>query len=236
MAKFARYIPPDGIHENSCQCGVFGDASAVVAREGRYWCRDCWSKETQKRNPVPFLHEANVPRIFLQASFDNFEGDIAGIRRAAAQMPIPSIVLTGVTGSGKSRIACQIMREYVAAGIAVGKKYWFLSAYRLVYEMLDTMVRDGGRKLDIVDRYAKYDLLVIDDLGFDDESKFATGHFFALIDMRILLGLPTIITTNIPPNEWARDLGARIESRLAGMTVFALPFGDFRKRKSCKQK
>lgn len=232
-SDFKYYIPAGTEQVEICACGC---PRVVTVQDGRGWCRECWGRESQKRDPGLFLKESNVPHIFLQATFDNFEGDIAGIRRVGTGQPTPSIVLTGVTGSGKSRIACQIMREVVSAGRAYGKKFWFLSAYRLVYEMLDTMGKDGGKKLDIVDRYARYDLLVIDDLGFDDESKFATGHFFALIDMRILAGLPTIITTNIPTNEWARDLGARIESRLAGMTVFALPFGDFRKRKACKQK
>lgn len=234
-SDFTRYIPKmDNVDDTpKCKCG--NDCYMFPGfKKYESLCEDCLKKLQMKRLPEAFLAKANIPSIFWRSkvSFDNFEGGgINGIRTAIAIDPLPNIVLTGMTGSGKSRIACQIFHELITTGRAYRKNLWFLSAYRLIYEMLDTMSRDGGHKLDIIDRYAKYDVLIIDDLGFDDESKWATGQFYALIDMRINECRPTIITTNVKPADWARDLGARIESRLAGMEVFELPFGDYRKKR-----
>lgn len=224
-----QYMPKNPVSFPKClECGK------VIFTDDCPFCGPCYDKLHQCSNPETFLRKSNVPAIFIEASFSNFKGDISGIYKAVTvdnDATIPNIVLTGITGSGKSRISCQILRHLVQMGQAWEKKFWFLPAYRFIYEMLDTMGKDGGKKLDIVDRYAGYDVLVIDDLGFDDDSKWATGQFYALIDMRILAGLPTIITTNIPPAEWGRDLGGRIESRLAGMEVFQLPFVDYRKKR-----
>jgi chromosomal replication initiation ATPase DnaA len=224
---FKRYIPAESIKTEFCD-----DCGEPLLRGEEFRCNECTRKRNLLKYPEPFLRSCNVPEIYIKASFDNFVGGgIDGLRKAAACDPLKNIVIQGVTGSGKTRIACSILRELITSGRSDGKHYWFMSAYRFIYEMLDTMGRDGGRKLDIVDRYAKYDLLVIDDLGFDDESKWATGQFYALIDMRVNEGLPTIITTNVKPEDLARDLGARIASRLAGMDIFVLPFTDYRKKR-----
>lgn len=226
---YKKYIPDVVVENRHCEdCYVV----LSIADGDGLLCRECAKKRYLRKRPETFLRSCNVPEIYINASFDNFVGGgIDGLRKAAACDPFRSIVIQGVTGSGKTRIACSIMRELIQSGRSDGKRFWFMSAYRFIYEMLDTMGHDGGRKLDIVDRYAKYDLLVIDDLGFDDESKWATGQFYALIDMRVNEGLPTIITTNVKPEDLARDLGARIASRLAGMDIFALPFSDYRKKR-----
>ncbi len=60
------------------------------------------------------------------------------------------------------------------------------------------------------------DLLIIDDLGTESASSFTGSDLFDVLNTRYLHQHPTIISTNLAPNDWNKYYSERIVSRVFG--------------------
>lgn len=99
------------------------------------------------------------------------------------------LLITGLTGRGKTYAACAVMRavsDSMSVGLATDAE----------------MVRDakaaiGGRVTEaaVVERYCAPSLLVIDDLGKAAYTRWASQLVFEVIDRRMRRKRPTVITT-----------------------------------------
>lgn len=126
------------------------------------------------------------------------------------------LYLFGNTGSGKtfyaSAIANRIRREvndYVLIG----------SASSFIQETFGDFGK--GRKL-MEYKITHYPLMVIDDLGTENQSDFNLSAIEQIIDLRLGARLPLIVTSNFSPKDLYLDgglLGERIKSRLSEMCV-----------------
>jgi DNA replication protein DnaC len=65
-------------------------------------------------------------------------------------------------------------------------------------------------------RYFDCDLLIIDDLGTEVSNQFTTSCLYNVINTRLNLRRPTIISTNLMQDELRRRYWDRITSRLFG--------------------
>jgi DNA replication protein DnaC len=80
-------------------------------------------------------------------------------------------------------------------------------------------------------------LLVLDDVGKEKPSTHTREVYFYIIDERLKLGLPVLITSNLPvegPGSLEELMGRAVVSRLIGMcqgNCFELKGEDFRRRK-----
>ena len=80
-------------------------------------------------------------------------------------------------------------------------------------------------------------LLVLDDVGKEKPSAHTREVYFYIIDERLKLGLPVLITSNLPlegPESLEELMGGATVSRLIGMcqgNCFVLKGDDFRRRK-----
>ena len=124
----------------------------------------------------------------------------------------PNLLFSGGTGLGKTFLSACIAREVANRG------------YSVVYESAGHLfsnlerARFGGdeeQRLN-VQRYSQCDLLIVDDLGTEMGGQFTTAALYSLINDRLLLGRPTIISTNLNTEELARRYSAQIASRLRG--------------------
>lgn len=74
------------------------------------------------------------------------------------------------------------------------------------------------------------DLLIIDDLGTEEDNKWTRAMIYQIIDKRNTMNLPVIITTNITITELKERYDDRTYSRLASMCSFIKNTGkDIRK-------
>lgn len=112
-----------------------------------------------------------------------------------------NIVLMGPTAVGKSGIATGLLVK----ALQNGYRGLFLSAQDLFDEMYSSLADRSSRKL--LNRLAKLDVLVCDELGYLNLKPEQTNIFFKMMDERYSRRRATIITTNLDYSEWSNFLG-----------------------------
>jgi DNA replication protein DnaC len=78
---------------------------------------------------------------------------------------------------------------------------------------------EGGAQTEkgLIDQYANYKVLILDDLGVEKTSDWSMQTLYTLIDRRYREMMRTIITSNLTLDQLAEKLDDRISSRIAGM-------------------
>ena len=121
-----------------------------------------------------------------------------------------NIVFIGPTGVGKTGLAIGLLLK----ALQNGYRGIFLRAQDLFDEMYASLADRSSRKL--LNRLARVDLLVIDEMGYLNLHPEQTNIFFKLMEERYSRR-PTVITTNLDYAEWANFLGnkALVEALLS---------------------
>jgi DNA replication protein DnaC len=114
-----------------------------------------------------------------------------------------NVVFIGPTGVGKTGLASGILLK----ALQNGHRGLFLRAQDLFDEMYASLADRSSRKL--VDRLARVAVLVIDELGYLNVKPEQANVFFKLMEERYRRRA-TIITTNLPYEEWHGFLGNRL--------------------------
>lgn len=169
---------------------------------------------------------ATIPEKFRSASFHSLElqqwvrASKAAIRGAynALKLPIPIITVVGAPGSGKTTLACAMLREVIdqagklecdEATLERGKRARFYEAYDLSVARKEHRL-GGGEPIDLADAKLA-SVLVVDELGRDDRS---TSDVWKIIHDREAERLLTIVTTWMSQGEIAAAYDGGIARRL----------------------
>ncbi len=125
-----------------------------------------------------------------------------------------NLLLMGGTGLGKTHLSTAIAKTVLDGGhdvlytTAVG----MVSAFEA--ERFGNSI--GPSEESNLDRYYNVDLLIIDDLGTEVSNQFTVSALYNVINTRMNLRRPTIISTNLMQEELRRRYWDRITSRLFG--------------------
>jgi DNA replication protein DnaC len=111
-----------------------------------------------------------------------------------------NIVFIGPTGVGKTGLATGLLLK----ALQNGHRGLFVRAQDLFDEMYASLADRSSRKL--LNRLARVDVLVIDEMGYLNLRPEQTNIFFKLMEERYRRR-PTLITTNLDYPEWANFLG-----------------------------
>lgn len=124
----------------------------------------------------------------------------------------PNLLMCGKTGLGKTHLSLAI------AGEAIKKGYNVL--YNSAQNIFNTIQREHFSRSGDTGQYESLvlesDLLVIDDLGAEFATQFTNSILYNIINTRINLQLPTIISTNLTLAEIEDRYSDRISSRFIG--------------------
>jgi DNA replication protein DnaC len=185
---------------------------------------------------------AATPRRYQHATADD-PRVAAWARTVADQMappeqdenaaPIPSLLLTGPTGTGKTYQAYGALRAIAES--APRRRFGVIAT--TTADMYGDLRPGGapGAAEHHLKRLADIPLLLLDDLGSAKASEWTEEVTYRLINERYNECRPTIFTSNLPPRATdGRDLiaalGDRIVSRLAEMTTVIDMRGTDRRR------
>ena len=120
----------------------------------------------------------------------------------------PSLLLYGKTGLGKTHLSLAI------AGNAVEEGYGVI--YSSAQNLFNKLEKDKFGKADANTEEAilDCDLLIIDDLGAEFTTQFTVSALYNIVNSRELESKPTIISTNLMPEQLTKDYGELIASRI----------------------
>lgn len=113
-----------------------------------------------------------------------------------------NIVFIGPTGVGKTGLACGLLLK----ALQNGYRCQFVRAQNLFDDMYASLADRSSRRL--IDRLARLDLLLIDEMGYLNLRPEQSNIFFKLMEERYNRRA-TLITTNLDYDEWQQFLGNR---------------------------
>ncbi len=136
-------------------------------------------------NSYPFEHQPGVNKnqIMTLAGLDFLERG-------------ENIIFHGKTGVGKSGLAIGILRQALISG----SRGRFYDVQRLLDDLYASLADRSTTKL--LNALCRYDILLLDELGYLTLNKEQMNAFFKLMKERYEAGKSTIITTNLEPEEW----------------------------------
>ena len=119
-----------------------------------------------------------------------------------------NIIALGNSGTGKSHIALGLGLAACQKGLSVG----FTAAAAIVHELMEA--RDEKRLLRLQRQLVAYKLLIVDELGYVPLSQTGAELLFEVFSQRYERG-STIVTSNLPFDEWTSVFGAEPDRRPA---------------------
>lgn len=150
-------------------------------------------------------------------AYDNMSYIVKTMKEYAASFDpekSQNLLLLGGTGLGKTHLSTALAKALIDNG------------HDVVYTGAIGMIADfehnrfgnssGGESGNNLDRYYDCDLLIVDDLGSEVSNQFTVSTIYNVLNNRISLGLPTVISTNLNQNELNTRYWDRITSRILG--------------------
>ncbi len=155
---------------------------------------------------MSYYNDANGEKAKMQAILN-------GCKKYSDSFPNDNsagLLFIGGTGLGKTHLSAAIANELVKKGFSV--------VYESAQQIVETCDAVRYNRLDIAERkkYENCSLLIIDDLGAEYISPYGVSSMTSLIDLRIVNGRATVISTNLTPNAIRKTYGERLLSRLLG--------------------
>ena len=111
-----------------------------------------------------------------------------------------AIVITGKTGTGKTYLGCALAQQVCRLGMR--------ALYRRVSRLIDelALARADGSYPRLLDRLAKFDVLLLDDWGMKPLAAQARHDLLEVVDDRAGRG-STILTSQLPTALWHDHIG-----------------------------
>jgi DNA replication protein DnaC len=192
---------------------------------------DCLRADVQERNLRELQRFSNLDAL-QHLTFDRFDTAVPGVADAyaAAQQFVRDtrgwLILYGPFGSGKTHLAGAIAHELVERRARV--------LFQVVPDLLDHLraafnPASEVRYDELFEAVKTANVLILDDLGEESESRWAQEKLFQIFNHRYNHRLPTVVTTNRPPEAIDPRIWSRLFDRSLAVTV-EVGAGDYRSR------
>ncbi len=163
--------------------------------------REC---EARRQHRVErFLRESRLP---LDKSLEAFElkrlprkvtQQVQSLRDGSFLDRRENVLAFGQPGSGKTHLLCALGQELVRAG----RRVYFSPTALLIQELL--RAKQELRLTRMLKRLAKYDALILDDIGYVQHDREEMEVLFTLLAERYERG-SVMLTSNLPFSQWER--------------------------------
>ncbi len=200
------------------------------------------AKEYSASRLKAMLGGAMIPKRFQGKNFDSFNAEdekqkkVLGVCMSYAQC-FPkhhsegrSLLLLGNVGTGKTHLAAAIA-DYII------RNYRHEALYRTVYSILQHVKGSFDRESEYNEHQAfeafiRPDLLIVDEVGATKTTEFEQQTLFNIINGRYERQIPTIVISNLMPEELVIAMGERCVDRLreGGGIAQIFTWGSVRKQ------
>jgi len=153
---------------------------ARLLRRKRAQIPEMWEIET-----FPFARQPKLDRKRVMSLYDRFD----------YMTKQQNIVWLGPTGCGKSGLATAFLLQALERGY----RGYFITFPELVAELYRSLADRSEQQ--VLRKYARYDCLVIDEVGYVEVEPAQVGLFFTLMQKRDKTKT-TLITSNLGFGEW----------------------------------
>ena len=178
---------------------------------------DCWRDAQRER----LVRDADIPTHDMGCTVSNFVpvGDahravrdaVAAYVRADERTPDrdhpQGLLFVGPTGSGKTHLACAVLRALIQRRVCPGH-YYNVADLMLEIREAQPMERDFVRWL------VDIPVLLLDDLGAEKPTDWQRTQIYLVINGRYAACRPTLVTTNLTIDQISEQIEPRVASRL----------------------
>ena len=197
-------------------------------RSAKYW---------RNRQPEERLKNAHIPKRFAKKTLDDYNTEVGSpdvityvqqwVENFNHNREVgEGLYLFGGSGSGKTHVACGVLREVVLNNSVSG---FFMTAEKFVEASYDEMNPEHELPDMYSDEYvlkyihSVYDVMVLDNLGAERMTDFTKKAITSMLNSRYEQQLITIITSEIPLSRLSDIYGPRVKSILSECCC-VLPF------------
>lgn len=191
-------------------------------------------RDLQSKKMKQFFDENSLVNQSLQkATIENYKPTTGELKKAKQQIidyindfdGTKNLLLHGTYGTGKSHLSISVTKKLMEKG----HKCLFLSLPKLLTKIRDTYNNENMTEDRLLEFIQRVDLLVLDDLGAEQQTEWSNTKLFEVMDSRA--GKSTIYTTNLNSKELRKQMNERNFSRLMENTEIIIMNGpDFRRR------
>lgn len=158
------------------------------------------------------LEAAGVPRRYLRAQHPLAKDCSADVEAGT------SLYVWGENGTGKTTLASAMMRRLVYHG----SNALMVNSVDMLIEVQSTY-KTPRAESDVLAKYSRRPVLVIDDLGKEQQTPWTIARLYSIVNARYNAMLPTVVTSNFSLGRLAERMASvdestarAIASRLAG--------------------
>lgn len=207
-----------------CKC-----ADIELGKQAIALSRNLKSKKMQRF----FDKNSLVNRSLQQATLENYQPTSNELDKAKEKVVeyingfdgTNNLLLHGTYGTGKSHLSISVTKKLIEKGHSC----LFLSLPKLLTKIRDTYNNNDMTEDKLLEHIRRVDLLVLDDLGAEQQTEWTNTKLFEVMDSRS--GKSTIYTTNLNSKELRQQMNDRNFSRLMENTEIIIMNGkDYRRK------
>lgn len=238
VAKPAGWVDPPRPQSGACPCGAVLEPSYaepafwngnLIAKTGEWFtsekCTDCWQRDVddqkvkdQAERMSEMIASAGFEPIHQTMTIQNYRITSDAVKSVldAAKLVglgMGNLFLVGPAGVGKTHLAVGALRTLIETKSVQGY-------FCVVAELMDELRRGskGGADAELVSRLTSAGGLVLDDLGVERTTAYATERLYLILDRWYRKQKNGLVITSNKHLAWISEhLDDRIASRIAGM-------------------
>ncbi|ASK61386.1 DnaC replication protein [Virgibacillus phasianinus] len=195
--------------------------------------KEACSRRKQRKLMNSFHYYSLINESLKQATLENYEPTSNELLKAKQIVTTyidtfdgkQNMLFTGIYGTGKSHLSVSITKKLMEQGY----ECLFLSLPKLLTKIKQTYNKEGATEEELLSVIQRVDLLVLDDIGAEQQTEWSTSKLFEILDDRA--GKATIYTTNLKSPELKKRVNERNFSRIMENTeVIVMNGSDYRRR------
>lgn len=208
----------------TCSAELVAERERVEAEKEAQHKRAVWQSK---------LKLSGIPERFHSRTLDSFIVQNEGQKRAHAFAKEYADSLDAVMETGRCAIFCGMPgtgKTHLAVGIGLAaiekrKNVGFVTVQRMMRRIKDSWRKESDEsETDVINLFAQADLLIVDEIGVQFGSDFERNAMFDVLNERYESRKPTLLLSNLTPQEVKAFLGERVFDRLREDGGKCVPF------------